>query len=883
MNHRFAFPTFVFLVFAGAVAPAFSQSQFSPRQFPGPIDNAGICTADFNGDGLADIAMADRYTHSFSVMFGQSDATFSACTTYVMSTSGGLASSICTGDFNNDNLPDLAVSEGYGTEVEVYLNNGGGTFTLAATHNVGLRPIRLFATNLDSLDNNVDIAVLCNDSTTPEVWVLRGDGGGGVLSSSQYAPYVPGSIFFTDMAIGDLDGDNIPDVAVTDAAGDNIAIGLNNGSGTFIHSQSLPMLTGSDPYAIAIGDVNNDGNGDLVVAHRGNYKLKMFLGNGSGVISTTPWFSLEDGTLQIAWRVMVDDYNGDGSNDVAVTFEGDVEVHLLLQSTPGTFGGYPYEPWLAASPFNCGFAFADFDGDGEKDIAIPSSGPAGVTYTRGLGNGTFFEFMNDDYASPTTCSSVISDFDQDGLADIVTCDELAGRILMSYGLNPGYGYLFVGDAPSMVGSPFHIEAGDFNADGAPDVVTCNYSGNTVGLMLNDNQGQGMLLSPSYTNVGNEPRYLSVGDLNLDGRPDVVAVNALDSTASVLLGDGAGGFTLGSTSSTDLEPFGCVLGDVNEDGAPDLLTANRTGSTMGVYLGLADGSFAPSTNYVVGSGAYAIALGDLNGDLHLDVAVVGNYDNSLMTFPGDGTGSYYYNNASTYVIGGFPTSVVIADVTGDAKADVVTVHHALDYRNVGVLPGDGLGALGTMTTYATRNRQSFNKMEVTVGDLNSDGQMDMVVAGGLFGPVFLNERQQPNGLALNSAGTAGCQGRLGLSATGEPKINSAPDFGFTVTNAPTRALGLGLVANAPDYTGIDLFGYDFIVHLDVFNATEILTFDFISDTTGGAFCAAAIPNDQNLVGLTYYLQTIWVSPYGSACQPSIFGLVSSRLLDITIQQ
>jgi hypothetical protein len=186
-------------------------------------------------------------------------------------------------------------------------------------------------------------------------------------------------------------------------------------------------------------------------------------------------------------------------------------------------------------------------------------------------------------------------------------------------------------------------------------------------------------------------------------------------------------------SVSTQPRQVVVADVNGDGKPDLLTLNSGSSgygTVSVWLGNGDGTFQPAREFDVGINPSSLAVADVNGDGKPDLIVVnggtynpttGKFDNSgvsVLLGKGDGT----FGPPRTFDAGYRPSSVVVADVNGDGKPDLVVA----DEKNVSVLLGNGDGTFGPPQTFGFEARYS-SLYSVTVADLNGDGKPDIVTA------------------------------------------------------------------------------------------------------------------------------------------------------------
>jgi hypothetical protein len=276
-----------------------------------------------------------------------------------------------------------------------------------------------------------------------------------------------------------------------------------------------------------------------------------------------------------------------------------------------------------------------------------------------------------------------------------------------------------------------MAAADVNGDGRPDLVftnTVTRAPAQVGVMLGN--ADGTFQAPVSYRTGEIPRSPVLADLNGDSVPDLVVANAGTSNdISVLLGNGDGSFQPAVNYPAALGVKSIAVGDVNGDGMPDLVVGNLSGSNLLVFLGKGDGSFQSSrpAGVSLGAGSY-IALGDFNNDGRLDVAVLG-FGVSILLGNGDGT----FKASGTYGPVSFNANkgpVTVADLNGDGKLDLVIAASNVDgpgpfnaTGNISVLLGNGDGTFKINVDYTIGAAAT----SVAVGDLNSDGNPDLVVS------------------------------------------------------------------------------------------------------------------------------------------------------------
>ncbi len=223
---------------------------------------------------------------------------------------------------------------------------------------------------------------------------------------------------------------------------------------------------------------------------------------------------------------------------------------------------------------------------------------------------------------------------------------------------------------------------DFNGDGKPDLATDDWQNNRITVVFND--GRGGFLSPGVSfPVGKMPYYkLRAADLNKDGRADLVTTNFEGGNVTILLADGKGTFKepKGSPFESNKQPFGVAIGDLNADGNPDLAVGHysghitdTSGDRMSILLGAGDGTFRLAWSQLVpGNAPTRVAIGDINGDGIAD-AVFANYGNASVTVVLGSRREFLIATGSPLKVGSHPSGIAVGDLNGDGKADIVTAN------------------------------------------------------------------------------------------------------------------------------------------------------------------------------------------------------------------
>ena len=586
--------------------------------------------------------------------------------------------SVFSADFNGDGNPDLAVAFDGSTSIPggiaILLNTGNGTFASPVLYGTTAPATQFFptgtpATRFAVFDLNHDgVLDIATASLGGTVAVFLGQPNGTFGAPAQY----PVGGYGEAIAIADVNGDSIPDIV----SGGTTGILLGNGDGTFHAGPPLPPeASGNSIWAFAAGDLNGDNKVDLVYADVENQVVVPLFGNGDGTFHVGQAYAVSEQPVSL----VLTDYNQDGRLDI-VNGRGDMRLfgdalnsgntEILLNNGDGTFQGVPAYFTLPNSESD-GFGFAYVGGMAVANFGGPSPGvlasgisgtlslfrgdgkgglqaPQAITLSGSVGAIATGDFNRDGlpdaavinvnnvailrgtasgFATPTilpTAGTAIAsgDFDGDGKLDLAVAGAGTLTILK------GNGDSTFQTAASLTGTPnpVSLSAADLNGDGNLDLVIADNGTNGFGgaVYVAINQG-GVFQAPVNVLSGLYPAF-AISDVNGDGKLDLVATVQNGQGGSVvnwLAGNGNGTFQapLVITNNSDAEIGSVLVKDFDGDGKVDIVLPHQAGVTT-FMAGNGDGTFSAETPFLTTGASIFAQTADLNGDGKPDLIVGG---------------------------------------------------------------------------------------------------------------------------------------------------------------------------------------------------------------------------------------------------------------------
>jgi len=727
---------------------------------------SAIACADFNLDGKPDLAVTCDGSDQIAVLLGQGDGTLGAPTGFATGAGPG---QLCAADLNRDGTPDLVNANMSSNNISVFLGNGNGSFDSLGRYPTGTEPfgIRLGDFNQDGI---LDAAVSNLGGTT--VTILTGTGTGAFTNSGNYPVF--GQPY--ELCVADLNADGALDLVVAGEDTAYLAVLLGKGDGTFQNAVCWP--TPACPLNAATADFDNDGDLDIAAGSWASSELYILLNdNQLEVQSTTPVRyapSAPDTTsVSAVFDQLLNPATLDsasfgvhgaqtGLHTGAVLWDSATRTAMLdpnqgfatgefvtAELTKGIaarngvqFSGYSWQ-FATSIPSPSGGAFgaaqsystagnprgmvaADFDADGDIDLATTGNSPASIALLKNNGNGTFANPVYTNLNNGDPIAVFAADLDMDGDMDLAVYHNEPGSSHLDILKNNGSGVFTLAAtyAPAILGQD--ITGADLDLDGDIDLILTDGWGSQDNVHVMLNNGAGTFSGPTTYSAGAWARGVVAQDVNSDGWPDLVVASSGDNNVTVLLNDGAGHFPAMASYATGAGPNGLFAYDLNHDGWLDLVTTHLGSTAVNVLLNNGAGGFAAPVPYAVGMNQYYATGGDLDGDGDIDLACSGYGADSCIVLLNNGAG--VFDQVAKYAVGATPWGIASADFNHDGALDLATANYSAS--NVSVLFATGLGITAPAQSPAALALTAFpnpfrNKLVILVPQSLTPGPRPLV--------------------------------------------------------------------------------------------------------------------------------------------------------------
>jgi hypothetical protein len=650
--------------------------------------------ADLNSDGITDLVF---YGPNSPLCAQQAvgDGTFKVQTCFKVDSAGSAVFAAVSGDFNGDGAIDLAVITSAGKLV-IMLNDRSGALHSAFSYVLPAAPAGAWGPVLTAGDLNGDgrrDLVLTyggpNGTVTPYVATT---GGAFRKGSSRTV----GGDVRAGAAVADVNHDGYGDLAVATATGTKIFLGHADASFT-----QASILTNRGVSLVAFADFNKDGAIDLAVAGTSPSFVSVYFGKNNGTFQNPTIY----GTVDYPLSLIAADVNGTGNIDLATANYSDASLNIMRNDGTGHFIAAP----VTSSPAATGIVAGDFNRDGKKDVAVVNTptckAPCHGTVTVFPGTGKNYFDPGIKYSIGMHGAAIATgDLNGDGILDLVVTNTVPGDsadISVLLGnvdgtFRPARNYIF----GSLSNEVFLI---DMNNDGKLDLVEDG------GVALGKGDGTFSPLIHFPDGIDYDPGlHLAVGDLNGDGKQDLIASIPIDicgqtlqflmgkAILQVLLGNGKGGFALGQEMGFESEPITSVAIGRLTKGGPQFVVYSAAGKCgtqssdeyityAAGYAFNADGTFGWNDyNFPVSYGGLIggtaeigpVTFADFNGDGNMEVGI-GAIDKFVVA---QGTENISFSDQSfataTLPLGLEPNfvananGIAVADFNNDGRPDVV---------------------------------------------------------------------------------------------------------------------------------------------------------------------------------------------------------------------
>jgi hypothetical protein len=521
---------------------------------PVPVDATHIAIADLDSDGLLDLAVTGDDKAGLVLLLAQDDGEYAPS---VRLTIPSKTTGIQAADANGDLTLDLFVS----TEDGVFLLTNDGQANLSPPRSLVGDNQGAHASDLDG-DGDPDVALFLG--RTQELCVLVNSGDGQFEPTVRLATASRAQTLFVD----DFDGNGTPDLLVPTPNGLNFF--WNSRHDTFsLTRQTVPVTR--RPHGGILADLNLDGLPDVVLSSGHNRAVTVHFSIGDGTIGPEVNYTQEEaGHLN---SITAADIDSDGDVDVIVADKELNHFSVFRNTGNGTLD----EPsHYAAGRGAFHLTAGDLDGDGHVDLVSANEDGANVTLAFNQGDGTFADQQDVRVGNRPVFVSA-ADLDGDGDLELAVANDTSQSLTIVF--NDGDRSFDRSREYPVLKQCLTARPVDLDRDGDLDLITANGTEDVVGLFWNDGRGS---LEQEGVPTPLPPQDALAEDVNGDGELDLIVLHKASSAISLLLGHGGGTFGPGSVFSVGELPRVVLAGDLDLDGDVDIVAANRISKDVTVF-------------------------------------------------------------------------------------------------------------------------------------------------------------------------------------------------------------------------------------------------------------------------------------------------------------
>jgi len=654
-----------------------------------------LISMDINQDGYPDLVSSSiNDSKIVSYLFDETSRSFGSEQT--ISTEFGYVMALFPADLNNDAYPDFLGVSQLDNKVFWFKNNGDNSFSLQPLINGNAD--QASAVTASDLDNDGDMDVVSASKGNSKVQWYENDGYGNFSVAHLITDEAELPVAITT---ADIDNDGFNDVMAGYAQGNKIVYFRNTGSGSF-DAQIVIGTQCNNISSIAAADINGDGLIDMVSTSKSDNKLawyKNFGGNGN----FSDQIIISD-QLPIAYKVVVADFDLDNDMDVVCSSMGDDKI-VLFENTDGAGDFVPHQAISTRVDGPKGMAVADFDNDGDMDIAAAISVEDNIVWFEN-GKAAYLVHLISD--SDFVNSIQNGDVNNDGNIDIVYASSANIYLILNNDAGESFMEVTIYNQAHNIQS---IQLADIDSDGDLDLAVADWLGNEFYWFRN--QGNGDFGDPIFIDIQSDsPCYLNVADVDHDGDVDLMVALYYEYSVAIYENDGAENFTK-VVVANGFNFQNVIFSDVNHDTYSDIIIA----ADDKLYYALNDGTGSFLSTQMINSSSEAMGLitVDLNND---------GWDDLVFT---RGSTHWLLNNHDetydAYSIDpwGDEVPVTYGDIDNDGDMDILM--GGRNARQAFVCENTDEGE--NMLVQPNINIDG-NPEEVTAGDLNNDGFIDIIV-------------------------------------------------------------------------------------------------------------------------------------------------------------